>query len=229
MARPDAPLALLFVMVAASPAAARAQLLDEASLLVRRGDVVLGREDFSVSRTSLSDGGVGFRLAVVASYPERRARITLRPLVELGADSLPRTVQMDVADGESRRILAEFGRRRITIRAISAEGESAREYPAAPRIMVGDDSLLALYALPPGTEPGPVRLVSPRHRTHTDFQLANRGLEESVVAGQTYLMLHLVLSAGRDERHLWYHEDGRLMKVEIPSRGVTAERAPRRR
>jgi hypothetical protein len=229
MARHYGPFALLIAAIAGSPTGARAQLLDEATLLVRRGDIVLGREDFSVSRTNLSDGRVGFRVAVVASYPERRAGITLRPLVELGADSLPRTVQLDVANGGNRRILAEFGRRRITIRAISPQGESAREYPAVGRVMVVDDSVLALYALPPGTGAGPVRLVAPRQRAFADFQLANRGMEESAVAGETYLMLHLVLMSDTEERHLWYHEDGRLMKVEIPAQEVTAERAERRR
>jgi hypothetical protein len=42
-------------------------------------------------------------------------------------------------------------------------------------------------------------------------------------------MLHLVLTSGTDERHLWYDQEGRLMKVEIPAQDITAERVPRRR
>jgi hypothetical protein len=232
MARPCGRLFFLTVWiacVAGQPPTAKAQLLDEATLLVRRGDVILGREDFSVTRTNLSDGSVGFRLAVVASYPERRAAITLRPLVEFGADSLPRTVQLDVTNEGTQRILTEFGSRRITIRAISSDGESAREYPAVRRPLVADDSILSLYALPPGSGPGPVRLVAPRHRTQQDYRLANRGQETSTVVGQSLTMLHLVLTSGTDERHLWYDEEGRLMKVEIPTRDVTAERVERRR
>ncbi len=145
-------------------------------------------------------------------------------MVELGADSLPRVVQFEASNGDDRRVLAQFGARRLTIRTISAEGESAREYPAAGRNLVVDDSVFSLYAVPPGTASGPVRLVSPRNDTRTDYQLTDRGTESTLVAGERLSLRHLVFTAGTDVRHVWYDAAGRLMKVEIPSRRLVAER-----
>ena len=45
-----------------------------------------------------------------------------------------------------------------------------------------------------------------------------------MVDGQSLKLRHLILSAGVLQRHLWYDELGRLMKVEIPSRNIYAER-----
>ncbi|MCH7682078.1 MAG: hypothetical protein IIB35_00005, partial [Gemmatimonadetes bacterium] len=50
------------------------------------------------------------------------------------------------------------------------------------------------------------------------------GLEETAVQGRLRELVHLVLSAGTDVRHLWYDTDGRLMKVEIPAQRLTAVR-----
>ena len=90
--------------------------------------------------------------------------------------------------------------------------------------MIVDDSVFALYAVPPGTASGTVRLVSPRRDVRENYDLTNRGVEETVVAGERMKLLHLVLTRGADVRHLWYDASGRLMKVEIPSRQLYAER-----
>ena len=84
--------------------------------------------------------------------------------------------------------------------------------------------MLSLYALPPGTAPGTVRLVSPRHGSRVDFILSDRGFEETVVGTRRRELRHLVLSDAADVRHLWYDAGGRLMKVEIPARRLLAVR-----
>ena len=67
-------------------------------------------------------------------------------------------------------------------------------------------------------------MVLPRQGWRTDYQLTNRGQEETAVQGILLPLLHLVLSTGTDVSHLWYDNDGRLMKVEIPARQLTAVR-----
>ena len=145
-------------------------------------------------------------------------------MVELGLDSLPRSVQFEASSGDYLRILAQMGGRRLTIRKLLPGGETWREYPGVPRSLVVDDSLFALYAIPPGTAPGSVRLVAPRQDLRTDYQLINLGVQSVIVDGESLQLVHLVLSNTIESRHLWYDDLGRLMKVEIPRQRAYAER-----
>lgn len=217
-------LLLLGTFPLGQPAMAQGRILDQGVLRVVVGGTEIAREEFTVTVGSAVAGGAGLRITATAFYPPRRTKITISPLVELGPDSMPRLVQFEAANGDDERILAQIGPRRLTIRRISSRGESAHEYPGAPRTMIVDDSVFALYAVPPGTASGTVRLVSPRRDVRADYDLTNRGVEETVVAGERMKLLHLVLTRGADVRHLWYDASGRLMKVEIPSRQLYAER-----
>lgn len=217
-------LLLLGTFPLGQPAMAQGRILDQGVLRVVVGGTEIAREEFTVTVGSAVAGGAGLRITATAFYPPRRTKITISPFVELGPDSMPRLVQFEATNGDHERILAQIGPRRLTIRRISSRGESAHEYPGAPRTMIVDDSVFALYAVPPGTASGTVRLVSPRRDVRADYDLTNRGVEETVVAGERMKLLHLVLTRGADVRHLWYDASGRLMKVEIPSRQLYAER-----
>lgn len=217
-------LLLLGTFPLGQPAMAQGRILDQGVLRVVVGGTEIAREEFTVTVGSAVAGGAGLRITATAFYPPRRTKITISPFVELGPDSMPRLVQFEATNGDHERILAQIGPRRLTIRRISSRGESAHEYPGAPRTMIVDDSVFALYAVPPGTASGTVRLVSPRRDVRADYDLTNRGVEETVVAGERMKLLHLVLTRGADVRHLWYDASGRLMKVEIPSRRLYAER-----
>ena len=217
-------LLLLGTFPLGQPAMAQGRILDQGVLRVVVGGTEIAREEFTVTVGSAVAGGAGLRITATAFYPPRRTKITISPFVELGPDSMPRLVQFEAANGDDERILAQIGPRRLTIRRISSRGESAHEYPGAPRTMIVDDSVFALYAVPPGTASGTVRLVSPRRDVRADYDLTNRGVEETVGAGERMKLLHPVLTRGADVRHLWYDASGRLMKVEIPSRQLYAER-----
>ena len=215
-------LVLLRALPLSQVAMAQGRILDEGVLRVVANRIEVAREQFSVIQGV--EGGAGLYITATAFYPPRRTRITISPTLTLGPDSLPRAIQFDANSGADERIVARVGRRRITISRFSSQGESTREYPGAPRIMIVDDSVFALYAVPPGTAPGAVRLVSPRRDTHEDYQLEDHGFEQTMVNGQSLTLRHLILSAEGLQRHLWYDDLGRLMKVEIPSRNIYAER-----
>lgn len=214
---------LLAAWTAPETLVAQARSTDEGVLRVWIGGREVAREEFSVLRGRTADGGIGLRLLATAYYPPRRTAVTISPSVETNSDSLPRLAQFEMSPATDLRIVAQFGPRLLTVRRVRAEGETFREYPGVARNWVVDDSVMALYALPPGTGSGRVRLVSPRHGGRTDYQLTNRGTEEATVGGRSRELLHLVLSLGDDVRHLWY-DGGRLMKVEIPQRDLVAER-----
>ena len=149
---------------------------------------------------------------------------TIPSLVEIGPDSLPRLAQFGPIPGADLVTLVQFGPRILILKTQRSTGETFREYPGVSRNWVVDDSLLSLYALPPGTDTGTVRLVAPRSGVRVDFRLTNRGFEDTLVGTRRRSLLHLVLTAATDVRHLWYDESGRLMKVEIPARRLVAVR-----
>jgi len=215
----------LAALIAASVSWALPQgpLLDAGTLVIRRSDVVIGREDFTVRR-GRSAGPDGYTIASTVTYPPSSPRITLSPVVELGPDSTPVQVQFDVyADGQSR-IYARFGPRRITLRVVRPGGESARELPATGREMVVDDSAFALHAVPPAR--GTRQAVFPRNGERLPVEVVDRGTEQITLQGVPRELRHEVLRFGPQERHLWYDEGGRLMKVEVPALGLVAERGP---
>lgn len=199
------------------------QVLDAGRLLIRRGEEVIGSEEFSLRRGRAS-GGEGYTLAARASYPPRGTRVALAPVVELGPDSLPALVQFDVLGEGQRRVYARFGSRRLTIRIVRPDGEAAREYPASPRSWVADDSVFALYAIPPGRTPGEIDLVHPRTERRSTARLSDRGTERVLMGGVAHTLHHLVLETSEGPRHLWYDSSGRLMKVELPALNLEAER-----
>ena len=214
---------LVCALLATDPLVAQGRTFDQGTLRVTIDGTDVAREEFSILQGSSFDGGSGFRLLATAFYPPRRTRVTIPSSVDLGPDSLPRLAQFGPITGRDVVTRAQFGPRRLTLRTRRSTGETFREYPGVLRNWVVDDSLLSLYALPPGTAPGTVRLVSPRQGSRVDFVLTDRGLEETAVGTRTRSLRHLVLSAAADVRHLWY-DGGRLMKVEIPARRLVAER-----
>jgi hypothetical protein len=202
---------------------AESQVLDSGSFTISRGGEVIGSEEFSLRRGRAS-GGDGFTLATTARYPPRGGGIALSPVLELSADSLPLLVQFDVFGDGQRRIYARFGQRRLTLRIVRPGGEAAREYPSSGRNWVADDSVFALYAVPPGRTPGAVQLVNPRAERLAAGRLADGGIDRVPVGGVVHTLRHLILETEAGVRHLWFDGSGRLMKVEIPGAGLVAER-----
>ncbi len=194
------------------------QVVDEGIFAVSRGRDIIAREEFRVMRTS-----AGFRITSTVSYPPRRTRVVVTSTLTIGLDSLPTAFESQTQAG-GYRVVAQFGPRRLVFRTESERGESAREYPAAPRSFVVSDSAFAFYAVPPRRASGTVRLTWPREDRRTDFELTTRDGGTLVIDGRSMHTTVVVLSSGADRRECWFDDAGLLVKVEIPSTGIIAER-----
>src|SRR5687768_3559850 len=90
--------------------------VDEGVLVVRVDTLEVGRESFRLSRGRLSRGDTGWTLATTIRYDRARPVIVLSPILEVKSDSMPATLQYDVADPrQPSRILGELGRGRFTV------------------------------------------------------------------------------------------------------------------
>jgi hypothetical protein len=203
--------------------------VDEGVLTVRVDTQEVARESFRLSHGRLSRGDAGWSLATTIRYDRARPVVVLAPILEVSSDTMPATLQYDVADPrQPSRILGELGRGRFTVRFVARTMERAREFPVGPRTAVLDDSVFALYvfaAWMATSEPRAVTAILPRGLRRETIQVQDHGLAPTTVNHDPARLRHITVTGGAaDVVHLWLDPAGRLMKVEIPSRRLTGER-----
>ena len=145
---------------AATPVTAQRRLVDRATLVITRGSEIVGREEFVLQSGRQSAPGSGFTLTIQAHYPATRATPVLTTTVEYGANSEPVSARLDVDTGERPSVLVSLAPRRITIRRISPDGESAQQYPGVARAMLADEFLLSLFVVLPASRSGSISCVN---------------------------------------------------------------------
>lgn len=205
--------------------------VDEGTFVVRQDTVEVARESFRLNYGRLARGGVGWTLATTIRYDRTRPVVVLAPILDVTADTLPATLQYDVADPrQPMRILGELGRGRFTVRFLARATERAREFPAGGRPVVLDDSVFALYlfaAWRAAAQPGQLTAIVPRGLRREAVEIQDHGPAPTTVNRAPASLRHITLTGGPNlVVHLWLDAAGRLMKVEIPSRRLSAERAP---
>lgn len=226
----------LIVLVAAfasavqlQPISAQGRVLDRAVFLVSRGSDLIGREEYRLHKGQLSEVGAtmvstGFTVSVTAYYPSSRSYASATSIVHLSQDSLPSGARLDLDGSGQPNAFVDFTARRITVRNRTAAGESAGQYPRPERVLLADESLMSMLAVLPGTTPGPMALFYPRTGRMSRVQLADHGAESTLVSDDERVLRHLSIEARDLEWHLWYDSRGRLVKLEIPTDGLTAIR-----
>lgn len=205
--------------------------LDEGTFVVREDTVEVARESFRLNHGRLARGGIGWTLATTIRYDRTRPVVVLAPILDVTADTLPATLQYDVADPRQPvRILGELGRGRFTVRFVARATERAREFPAGRRPVVLDDSVFALYlfaAWRAAAQPGQLTAIVPRGLRREVVEIQDQGLAPTTLNHGPVTLRHITVTGGANlVVHLWLDATGRLMKVEIPSRRLSAERAP---
>jgi hypothetical protein len=160
-------LAILTVWALAVPAArlaAQVEPIDQGTLLIRVGDVEIGREQFTITATRR--GGLpGSTLRSTASYPGYRPRTQFTAALERNAAQALTAFQVEVGGDAPERTVAELAHDRLTVRIAAPARESAHEYPGGADLVVLDDSIYSLWLAVAdlATEEGAsLRLIVPR-------------------------------------------------------------------
>jgi len=205
--------------------------LDEGTFVVREDTLEVARESFRLMHGRLTRGGIGWTLATTIRYDRTRPVVVLSPILDVTSDTLPATLQYDVADPRQPvKILGELGRGRFTVRFVARATERAREFPSGGRPVVLDDSVFTLYLFAAwratGQTPGQLTAIVPRGLRRETVEIQDQGLATTSLNHAPVTLRHVTVTGGPNVVvHLWLDADARLMKVEIPSRRLSAERA----
>ena len=205
--------------------------VDEGTLVVREDTLEIAREAFRLTAVRTGAGVSRWKLATTIRYDRTRPVVVLDPIVELGPDSSPASLEYTVADPrEPLRILGQLTRGRFVVRLLGRRTERAREFPAPPPAAVVDDSVFALYlpvAWQGRPQPVAVTCVFPRGGRRELLTVQDLGVESTTLNRDPAALRHITVTGGENRViHLWLAADGRLAKVEVPSRRLVAERAP---
>jgi hypothetical protein len=212
------PTLLSMLALASILAPARAQVLDEGTLEVRRASALIGREEFTLEREA--DGGLS--LATQARFPASRPQIHVQGRLELTPKGTVSALQIDTRRPEGvGRIVGAAVHDHLTVRQTTSGTESSREYPRAAGAVILDDDLAAPYRFLAD------RASAPESRVEVFFpRRAQRGTVTVTRLPADSTGAARLIMAGAVTGTLTIDQTGRLQRVELSDGTVAARLEP---
>lgn len=206
-------------------------VIDQGTFVIRADTQEVGRETFRVLERRVGDSTSGWLFDANARWTGTGKPTVFAPVIEIDGDSMTHALSFNVSGGPAPlRISGQPSRNRFTLRSISPGVERARELPTDRTFVVIDDSvftpwLLVAWRARPVTDS--LTVVFPRTALRTRIAIRDLGAESTTLnRDQTTLRHVLITGSPQGPVHLWLGSGGRLMKVEVPDRNLTAERLP---
>jgi hypothetical protein len=208
-----------------SPLTASAQVavVDEGSFTVSREGTRIGREEFAIRRTPNPGGDVLVANATVV-YTDRR----LSPALQTDAAGAPLRYQVEVTVGSDvqERLQGRVGRGRFSAQLRTPRGESAREYVVADGALILDDDVFhQYYFLARSGRSGLVPVVVPRRNVQVTMRVDNEGADAVTIRGNRLAATRYAMTEpDGSTRRIWVDGEGRVLRVTLDARGITAVR-----
>ena len=208
-----------------SPLVASAQVavVDEGSFTISREGTRIGREEFAIRRTPNPGGDVLVANATVV-YTDRR----LSPALQTDAAGAPLRYQVEVTVGSDvqERLQGRVGRGRFSAQLRTPRGESAREYVVADGALILDDDVFhQYYFLARSGRGGLVPVVVPRRNVQVTMRVDNEGADAVTIRGTRIAATRYAMTEpDGSTRRIWVDGEGRVLRVTLDARGITALR-----
>jgi hypothetical protein len=208
---------------AAVPVAAQVAVVDEGSFTISHQGTRIGREEFAIRRTPNPGGDVLVANATVV-YTDRR----LSPALQTDAAGAPLRYQVEVSAGADvqERLQGRVGRGRFSAQLRTPRGESAREYVVADGALILDDDVFhQYYFVARAGRTGAVPVVVPRRNVQVTMRVENEGADVVAIGGSRVPATRYVMTEPDGAtRGIWVDAEGRVLKVTLDARGITATR-----
>ena len=213
--------AVVVALSAAGPAAAQTTL-DQGTFTISRNGTVVGRESFTVRRAP--GGGSSIVARATIEYDDRR----LTPVLRADSVGSATEYQLEVrtAPNATEILTGEIRRGRFSATMQTPRGEHMNQYVVSEGALILDEDVFHQYYLVArGKRTGTVPVVIPHRNVQVTMRVEDRGASSVTIAGQVLpaRLLALVEPGGAD-RQIWVDGQNRVLKVQIPSRGVVAVR-----
>ena len=216
-------LAGIALLGAAHPVAAQVAVVDEGSFTIAHQGARIGREEFAIRRTPGPGGDVLVANATVV-YTDRR----LSPALQTDAAGAPLRYQVEVSAGADvqERLQGRVGRGRFSAQLRTPRGESAREYVVADGALILDDDVFhQYYFVARAGRTGAVPVVVPRRNVQVTMRVESEGTDVVAIGGSRVSATRYVMTEPDGAtRRFWSDAEGRVLKVSLDARGITATR-----
>lgn len=205
-------------------------VVDQGTLVIRADTQEVGRETFRLMERRVGDSTAGWLLYASARWTGGGRTAVYAPVIEVGRDSLLQGVSVQVTSGTvAMRISGQPVSGHFTLRYVSPGIERARELPADRQSVVIDDSVFAPYLLVSWRARAAAEsltAVFPRSAVRATLLAQDLGTEATTLNRDQTTLRHILITGPSGPVHVWLGTGGRLMKVEIPDKRLTAERLP---
>ncbi len=218
----------LIAVGAFAPLAAQTETLDEGTFRILVSGAEVGMETFSIKQS-----GTGADAVVIAKgrvvLDASKGGQQIQANVQLSGPTLrPAAYEVEVRGGDAQGIRATVRGSRVSARITSSAGENMREYLVSDGAVLVDEGVAHQYFFLARRATGSstnIPIVMPRQSKQVTASVTARGEETIQVAGKSIQARHLVVQpAGSAVVDVWADAQGRILKVEIPSRNYVAVR-----
>jgi hypothetical protein len=162
--------------------------------------------------------------SAVVAYSDRR----LAPDLRTGTRGEPLAYRVESRTGTTmhERLSGQSGRGRFSAILKTPDGESTKEYALGEGALILEDEVFSqYYFVAQAGRNANVPVVVPRRGSQSTMHIEARGDETVKIGGVNVSARHVLLrDAGGADREVWVDAQGRVLKVSIPSRNLTAVR-----
>jgi hypothetical protein len=215
------------VLLAATGGAAAGQrvTLDEGSFTISRDGKVIGREGFTI-RSTPGIGGPIIQARATVTYDGSRR---LAPVLQADSTGAATQYQLEVRagpDSTTELLTGMIQRGRFSATTRTPRGEDMNQYVVAEGALILDDDVFhQYYFVARSNRTGAIPVVVPHRNVQVTMRVEDRGASSATVGGERLpaRLLVLVEPDGAD-RQIWVDSRGRVLRVELRSRGIVAVR-----
>lgn len=218
------PALALLVSALATPLSSQVVVLDEGSFQLQVDGQPVGTETFSIRRAGLGNEA---ELIAVSQIQYDDGSLVMRPTLNTDATFRPIRYENQVSGSRESTVVLALAGRRYTATVVSAQGEAASEFRAAPRTLILAPRVATLYYFLSaflGEVGSEISGIEPEQGGRPSLVLASVAPVQRAIGRNTMALRLATLEDGAATRLIWFDDQGRVMRVEVPAQGFVAER-----